>query len=101
MNGSDEFGFAERFADNHCIRLAHPQPSSIAADEHVCERPRSEYFLDSGNAAAPTQPGVHNHQVWIIAGGRAHCLGLGGRCRANIVPHARPGLRNARPDWFC
>ena len=68
---------------------------------NTCARPRPEYFLDSGNAAAPTQAGVHNHQVWIIAGGRAHCLGLGGRCRANIVPHARPGLRNARPDWFC
>ncbi len=69
MNGSDEFGFAERFADNHCIRLAHPQPSSIAADEHVCERPRSEYFLDSGNAASPTQPGIHDHQVRAVASG--------------------------------
>jgi hypothetical protein len=53
IDGSDEVEVTEGFAEHYCVRLAHPNRFSIAADEYMCERPRAQYFLDGGNTAPP------------------------------------------------
>src|SRR5204863_3626541 len=49
--------------DHDCVRLADPDPSGVAADEHMRERSRPQNFLHGGNAAAPAQTGIDDHQV--------------------------------------
>jgi hypothetical protein len=86
IDGSGEFGFTKRFVDDYGIRLAPLDPSSVATDKHMRERPRAQYFLYGGNVASPAQARIDDHQVRPVTGRGHNRLSLGGRCRANIVP---------------